>query len=164
MKHLLSAIAVAALMSSVPAWAQISASDPSQQPMPQASSSGKADSSAMDTGTSMRKTHHKAAMRGGRAPQDNMAEELNQQELDRVTHNGGEASGSGMQPNGVSGTSGGMSGTTAAPSGTSNGSLPSSGAPQGYQPNNAGSRAGGAEIGQPSPGTLEEHPGASSKQ
>jgi hypothetical protein len=164
MKHLLSAIAVAALIGSVPAWAQTSASDPSKQPMPQASSSGKADSSAMGSGTSMGKARHKAAKRGGGAPEDNMAEELNRQELDRVAHNGGEAAGGGVQPNGVSGTSGGMSGTTAAPSGTSNGSVPSSGAPQGYQPDNAGSRAGGAEIGQPSPGTLEEHPGASSKQ
>jgi hypothetical protein len=148
MKHLLSAIAVAALMGSVPAWAQTSSSDPSQQPMPQAGSSGKADSSAMDTGKSMVKAHHKAAMRGGGAPEDNMAEELNRQEFDRVTHNGGETSGSGMPPNG-------MSGTTAPAASGATGAMPNT--------PHTGAEAGSKERGSPSPAQTEDRPGASSK-
>ena len=139
MKHLLSAIAVAALMASVPAWAQTSASDQSKQPMPQASSSGNADSSAMGSGTSMGKAHHKAAKRGGGAPEDNMAEELNRQELDRVMQNGGEGAGS------TSGTS------TPAATGT----VPST--------PHTGAEAGSKESASPSPAQTEDRPGASSK-
>jgi hypothetical protein len=150
MKHLLSAIAVAALVGAVPAWAQTSSSDHSKQPMPQASSSGTADSSAMGTssdtaksGTSIGKAHHRAAARGGRSHEDNMAEELNRQELDRVNRNdAATSSGSTTQPSGMGGTS--------APAAAPN--TP-----------HTGVEAGGKESGSPSPAQTQERSGASSK-
>jgi hypothetical protein len=135
MKHLLSAIAVAALIGGVPAWAQTSSSGQAMQPGAQASPS---DTTGAGAGMRMGKTHHRArAARNRRSPGDNMAEELNRQELERVQNGAPGASGS---------------------------SLPSSGAPMGGQPNNAGGRAGSEAIGRPSPGTMEEHPGSSGNQ
>jgi hypothetical protein len=150
MKHLLSAIAVAALIGAVPAWAQTSSSDHSKQPMPQASSSDHSGS-----GTSMAK-----ARRGTRSPEDNMAEQLNRQELQRVQANGaGTTAGSGMTGSGVNGGAA----TSGATTGTSGSSLPASGAPRGSDGSgNLSNRAGSEEIGHPSPGTMEEHPGAGS--
>ena len=133
MKHLLSAIAMAALIGAVPAWAQTSSTDQSKQPMPQASSSGNADSSTMG------KAHHRAAARGGGSAEDNMAEELNRQELERVQ---------GGTPMGASGSS-----------------LPAAGAPRGAgSTGNLSDRAGSEAIGRPSPEGMDEHPGAPGQQ
>ena len=156
MKHLLSAIALAGLIGAVPAWAQTSSGDQSKQPTPQASSS---DQSA--SGTSMGK-----ARRGTRSPEDNMAEELNRQELQRVEAGTGTTAGSGATSNGMSGSSvnsgAATSGTTTP--GTDGSSLPASGAPRGAsRTGNMSDRAGSGESGHPSPGTMEEHPGASGK-
>lgn len=114
MKHLLSGIAMAALLAAAPAFAQTGSTGQTMQPGVQ---SGASTSDQM--GKTRPSAGQKAARRTSRSPEDNMAEELNRQELQRVTQNNG-APGSG--PSGPGGTTtmpGGTSGSSNAPYGSS---------------------------------------------
>src|SRR5579883_1714586 len=134
MKRLLTGVAVAALMAAgLPALAQSDNSDQMKKPAQSTSRSGAsaqntkqatpsdaaAQSGASTPSSSAKKharKHQSANARGGRSPEDNMAEELNRQELQRLS---GGNQGSNQMPSGQSGTSsqsgatgqGGMSST-----------------------------------------------------
>jgi hypothetical protein len=128
MKYLLSSIAMAALIATMPALAQTSSA-----------AQGDAASSTVA------KKHRATQVRS-----PDMAEELNRQELQRVTENAK------MTPE---------SGTTAAPaaSGTSTaapGPVQNAGA-RGTNPRTTSGWSGGAAIGKPSPGTYMEKEGTS---
>ena len=134
MKHLLGGVAIAALITvGAPVWAQNSNVGQSKQ-APQAetqsgtSSTGtstsapaatdNAQSGATTPSDSTGKAGKHAgtsrslkAQRGGTSPEDNMAEELNRQELQRVTRGSSETTGSGQ---------------TQAPAGQSGATAPSS--------------------------------------
>lgn len=124
MKHLLSGVAIAAFMATgLPAFAQSGHLDNPKQPAansPQNDTSTSSDRSSMSSSekssmsSGMPMNHdkmHKNSMhqardqkaahrRGGQSPEDNMAEELNRQELQQVTQRDGKT------PNGgQSGTS-----------------------------------------------------------
>jgi hypothetical protein len=152
MKHLLSAIAMAALIGAMPAMAQTSSTEQSKHPSAMGTSS---DNSAAQSGTtSPGNARHggkeAAARRGGSSPEDNMAEELNRQELERVQGNSAQTTGAGAATTGSSMQSGATTGSS---------DLNASGAPRGGRPARTGSRAGSAEVGSPSPEQREEHPG-----
>lgn len=130
MKHLLGGVAIAALVATgVPAWAQSSttqskhAAQTETQAGTSATGSGTSapsatyndQSGATTSSESTGKTgkHTGAArslktQRGGASREDNMAEELNREELQRVTQGGGETTGSGQTqaPAGQSGATG----------------------------------------------------------
>lgn len=131
MKHLLSGVAIAALIAtSLPAWAQANSPDQTRQ----APSSGAARSSpgpstgmsAPSAGKATGRAEKRAAAkkRGGRSPEDNMAEELNRQELERVTQGGGQTttgSGATEMPNtGAAGVGDKSSAGAAAPAASGN--------------------------------------------
>jgi Ni/Co efflux regulator RcnB len=126
MKRFLSSIAMAALIATMPALAQLSSAAQS------------------DTATSAVAKKHRAIH--VRSP--DMAEELNRQELQRVTPNAETAP---------------ATGTTTAPA-TSGSSTPAPvqkvGAP-GTNPRTTSGWSGGAAIGKPSPGTYMEKEGTS---
>jgi len=143
MKRLLTGVAVAALMAAgLPALAQSDNSDQMKKPAQSTSRSGasaqntkqatpsdaaaqsgastpsSSDNASMPSSSAKKhaRKHQSANARGGRSPEDNMAEELNRQELQRLS---GGNQGSNQMPSGQSGTSsqsgatgqGGMSST-----------------------------------------------------
>jgi len=117
MRHLLGGIALAALLAAgLPAAAQTSSTRQPTTPPATSAQSGTSQSqvAADETGTSTKAKgkhaakHHTMAQRGG-SSEDNIAEELNRQELEKLQQ-GTPTSGTSAQPGGMSGT--------AAPQGT----------------------------------------------
>ena len=100
MKDLLSGVAIAALVAtSLPAWAQTNSPDQTRQAPSSGATRSSPSASGPSTGmsapsagkaTGRAEKHAAAKKRGGRSPEDNMAGELNRQELERVTQGGGQ--------------------------------------------------------------------------
>lgn len=100
MKHLLSGVALAALLTTaLPAMAQTSSSGTSANP--QSGATTPSDSMGKSSGSG-----GKSAAKHRSTPSDNMAEELNRQELQRVQSGGQAASGNSQAPSAAAPASG----------------------------------------------------------
>jgi hypothetical protein len=118
MKHLFSGIALAALLAAgAPALAQSnSAKQPAASPSAGASTSTTTQQSGTTTPPGATERSSKSAgtgMKHQSSPSDNMAEQLNREELERVQH-GGQTSGSGQSQSPAATPSGSAGGTSGA--------------------------------------------------
>ncbi len=137
MKRLLTGVAVAALMAAgLPALAQSDNTDQMKKPAQSTSrnagnaaqqsapsdtaaqsgastpSDNSSSSSPSTSKNHARAKHQTAHARGGRTAEDNMAEELNRQELQRLTQGGGQSQNGGQAPSNANQMPSGSSGTS----------------------------------------------------